>query len=190
MNINLELIDMGGGLGIDYDDNKVPSMKEFGDAVNKSIKDNDLEKYQIILELGRCIVGNAGYLLTKVEYIKEDSAKNYVIVDAGMDNLIRPALYDAWHNIVSTGTHNEKEILCDIVGPVCECTDFLGKERALSVQQDDILVISCCGAYASSMSSNYNSRPRPAEVIIRDKEAKLISKKEKIEDLFSREIII
>ena len=190
MNINLELIDMGGGLGIDYDDNKVPSMKEFGDAVNKSIKDNDLEKYQIILELGRCIVGNAGYLLTKVEYIKEDSAKNYVIVDAGMDNLIRPALYDAWHNIVSTGTHNEKEILCDIVGPVCECTDFLGKERELSVQQDDILVISCCGAYASSMSSNYNSRPRPAEVIIRDKEAKLISKKEKIEDLFSREIII
>ena len=189
-NINLELIDMGGGLGIDYDGNKVPSMKEFGTAINNSIKDNNLEKYQIIIELGRSIVGKAGYLITKVEYIKEDSKKNYVIVDAGMDNLIRPALYNAWHNIICTGIHNEKEILCDVVGPVCECADFLGKDRMLSVKQDDILVICSCGAYASSMSSNYNSRPRPAEVIIKNKEAKLISKKEKIEDLFSREIII
>ena len=189
-NINLELIDMGGGLGIDYDGNKVPSMKEFGAAINNSIKDNNLEKYQIIIELGRSIVGKAGYLITKVEYIKEDSKKNYVIVDAGMDNLIRPALYNAWHNIICTGIHNEKEILCDVVGPVCECADFLGKDRMLSVKQDDILVICSCGAYASSMSSNYNSRPRPAEVIIKNKEAKLISKKEKIEDLFSREIII
>jgi len=189
-NINLELIDMGGGLGIDYDGNKVPSMKEFGTAINNSIKDNNLEKYQIIIELGRSIVGKAGYLITKVEYIKEDSKKNYVIVDAGMDNLIRPALYNAWHNIICTGIHNEKDILCDVVGPVCECADFLGKDRMLSVKQDDILVICSCGAYASSMSSNYNSRPRPAEVIIKNKEAKLISKKEKIEDLFSREIII
>ncbi len=189
-NINLELIDMGGGLGIDYDGNKVPSMKEFGTAINNSIKDNNLEKYQIIIELGRSIVGKAGYLITKVEYIKEDSKKNYVIVDAGMDNLIRPALYNAWHNIICTGIHNEKEILCDVVGPVCECADFLGKDRMLSVKQDDILVICSCGAYASSMSSNYNSRPRPAEVIIKNKEAKLISKKEKIEDLYSREIII
>ena len=189
-NINLELIDMGGGLGIDYDGNKVPSMKEFGAAINNSIKDNNLEKYQIIIELGRSIVGKAGYLITKVEYIKKDSKKNYVIVDAGMDNLIRPALYNAWHNIICTGIHNEKEILCDVVGPVCECADFLGKDRMLSVKQDDILVICSCGAYASSMSSNYNSRPRPAEVIIKNKEAKLISKKEKIEDLFSREIII
>ena len=189
-NINLELIDMGGGLGIDYDGNKVPSMKEFGTAINNSIKDNNLEKYQIIIELGRSIVGKAGYLITKVEYIKEDSKKNYVIVDAGMDNLIRPALYNAWHNIICTGIHNEKEILCDVVGPVCECADFLGKDRMLSVKQDDILVICACGAYASSMSSNYNSRPRPAEIIIKNKEAKIISKKEKIEDLFSREIII
>ena len=189
-NINLELIDMGGGLGIDYDGSKVPSMKEFGTAINNSIKDNNLEKYQIIIELGRSIVGKAGYLITKVEYIKEDSKKNYVIVDAGMDNLIRPALYNAWHNIICTGIHNEKEILCDVVGPVCECADFLGKDRMLSVKQGDVLVICSCGAYASSMSSNYNSRPRPAEVIIKNKEAKLISKKEKIEDLFSREIII
>jgi len=190
-NINIELIDMGGGLGIDYENNSAPSMKQYGEAINKAIKDNNLTKYNLILELGRSIVGNSGYLITKVEYIKKDSEKNYVIVDAGMDNLIRPALYGAWHNIICTNTkHKEKNILCDIVGPVCECSDFLGKDRNLSVRQDDILVICSCGAYASSMSSNYNSRPRPAEIIIKNKKAILIRKKEENKDLYSREIII
>lgn len=188
--INLELIDMGGGLGIDYEGNKVPSMKEYGNALIKAIKDNNLEEYKIILELGRSIVGNAGYLLTKVEYIKRDSEKNYVIVDAGMDNLIRPALYGAWHNIICASIDSNEEILCDVVGPVCECADFLGKDRKLSVSQDDILIITSCGAYASSMASNYNSRPKPPEVMIKNSEVKLISNKESIEDLFSREIII
>lgn len=188
--INLELIDMGGGLGIDYEGNKVPSMKEYGNALIKAIKDNNLEDYKIILELGRSIVGNAGYLLTKVEYIKRDSEKNYVIVDAGMDNLIRPALYGAWHNIICASIDSNEEILCDVVGPVCECADFLGKDRKLSVSQDDILIITSCGAYASSMASNYNSRPKPPEVMIKNSEVKLISNKESIEDLFSREIII
>lgn len=188
--INLELIDMGGGLGIDYEGNKVPSMKEYGNALIKAIKDNNLEEYKIILELGRSIVGNAGYLLTKVEYIKRDSEKNYVIVDAGMDNLIRPALYGAWHNIICASIDSNEEILCDVVGPVCECADFLGKDRKLSVSQDDILIITSCGAYASSMASNYNSRPKPPEVMIKKSEVKLISNKESIEDLFSREIII
>tara|TARA_X000001036_G_scaffold81722_1_gene73535 strand:+ start:2338 stop:3585 length:1248 start_codon:yes stop_codon:yes gene_type:complete len=188
--INLELIDMGGGLGIDYEGNKVPSMKEYGNALIKAIKDNNLEEYKIILELGRSIVGNAGYLLTKVEYIKRDSEKNYVIVDAGMDNLIRPALYGAWHNIICASIDSNEEILCDVVGPVCECADFLGKDRKLSVSQDDILIITSCGAYASSMASNYNSRPKPPEVMIKKSEVKLISNKESTEDLFSREIII
>ena len=188
--INLELIDMGGGLGIDYEGNKVPSMKEYGNALIKAIKDNNLEEYKIILELGRSIVGNAGYLLTKVEYIKRDSEKNYVIVDAGMDNLIRPALYGAWHNIICASIDSNEEILCDVVGPVCECADFLGKDRKLSVSQDDILIITSCGAYASSMASNYNSRPKPPEVMIKNSEVKLISNKESTEDLFSREIII
>mgnify|MGYP001366176532 FL=1 len=188
--INLELIDMGGGLGIDYEGNRVPSMKEYGNALIKAIKDNNLEEYKIILELGRSIVGNAGYLLTKVEYIKRDSEKNYVIVDAGMDNLIRPALYGAWHNIICASIDSNEEILCDVVGPVCECADFLGKDRKLSVSQDDILIITSCGAYASSMASNYNSRPKPPEVMIKKSEVKLISNKESTEDLFSREIII
>jgi len=190
-NINIELIDMGGGLGINYENNNAPSMKQYGEAINKAIKDNNLTEYNLILELGRSVVGNSGYLITKVEYIKKDSEKNYVIVDAGMDNLIRPALYGAWHNIICTNTkHKEQEILCDIVGPVCECSDFLGKDRNLSVRQDDILVICSCGAYASSMSSNYNSRLRPAEIIIKNKKAILINKKEEIKDLYSREIII
>ena len=190
-NISVDLIDMGGGLDIDYGKNKVPLLKEYGEALNKAIKDNKLEDYNIILELGRSIVGNAGYLLTKVEYIKKDSEKNYVIVDAGMDNLIRPALYSAWHNIICTKTHeNKKKILCEVVGPVCECADFLGKDRELIVEQDDILVVTACGAYASSMASNYNSRPKPAEIIIKNKEAKLISKREEVKDLYAREIII
>ena len=189
--IDLQLIDMGGGLGITYKNNNVPSLREYGEAINKAIKDNNLEDYNIILELGRSLVGNTGYLLTKVEYIKKDSEKNYVIVDAGMDNLIRPALYDAWHNISCINVNKDaEEILCDVVGPVCECADFLGKDRKLSVQQNDILVISSCGAYASSMSSNYNSRPRPAEIIIKKGQAVIISRKEEISDLYSREIII
>ena len=187
--ISVELIDMGGGLGIDYSNNNVPSIKQFGNAINQAIKDNELDKYNLILELGRCIVGNAGYLITKVEYIKKDSEKNYVIVDAGMDNLIRPALYNAWHNIISTNNRAE-EILCDVVGPVCECADFVGKERRLAVEQDDILIITSCGAYAASMASNYNSRAKAAEVIIKNKKAILVSRREEIDEILSREIII
>ena len=180
---------MGGGIGIDYSNNNVPSIKQFGNAINQAIKDNELDKYNLILELGRCIVGNAGYLITKVEYIKKDSEKNYVIVDAGMDNLIRPALYNAWHNIISTNNRAE-EILCDVVGPVCECADFVGKERRLAVEQDDILIITSCGAYAASMASNYNSRAKAAEVIIKNKKAILVSRREEIDEILSREIII
>ncbi len=189
-NICIELIDMGGGLGIDYLNNNAPSIKQFGEAINTAIRDNNLDKYNLILELGRCLVGNAGYLITKVEYIKKDSEKNYVIVDAGMDNLIRPALYDAWHNIISTNNNKAEEILCDVVGPVCECADFIGKERNLAVAQDDILIVTSCGAYAASMASNYNSRVKSAEVIIKNNKATLISRREEIEDLLSREIII
>ena len=189
--INIELIDMGGGLGISYENNIVPTMTEYGEAINQAIQDSNLSEYNLILELGRSIIGNAGYLLTKVEYVKKDSKKNYVIVNAGMDNLIRPALYGSYHNIICANhNHEEKEILCDVVGPVCECADFLGKDRTLSVKQDDIMIISSCGAYASSMASNYNSRPRPPEVMVQNKNIKLISKKEAVEDLYAREIIV
>ena len=189
-NINIKLIDMGGGLGINYQNNDAPSLNDFGKTINQVINDNELSDYDFIVELGRSIVGNVGYILTSVEYIKKDSEKNFVIVDAGMDNLIRPALYDAWHEIKPITDNKEQNILCDIVGPVCECTDFLGKDRRLSVQQGDLLIISSCGAYASSMASNYNSRPKPSEIMIKNGEMHIISRKEKINDLFSREIII
>ena len=189
-NINIKLIDMGGGLGINYQNNDVPSLKDFGKTINQVINDNELSDYDFIIELGRSIVGNVGYILTSVEYIKKDSEKNFVIVDAGMDNLIRPALYGAWHEIKPITDNKNQNILCDIVGPVCECTDFLGKDRRLSVQQGDLLIISSCGAYASSMASNYNSRPKPSEIMIKNGEMHIISRKEKINDLFSREIII
>ena len=189
-NINIKLIDMGGGLGINYQNNDAPSLNDFGKTINQVINDNELSNYDFIIELGRSIVGNVGYILTSVEYIKKDSEKNFVIVDAGMDNLIRPALYDAWHEIKPIMDNKEQNILCDIVGPVCECTDFLGKDRRLSVQQGDLLIISSCGAYASSMASNYNSRPKPSEIMIKNGEMHMISRKEKINDLFSREIII
>ena len=189
-NINIKLIDMGGGLGINYQNNDAPSLNDFGKTINQVINDNELSDYDFIIELGRSIVGNVGYILTSVEYIKKDSEKNFVIVDAGMDNLIRPALYGAWHEIRPITDNKEQNILCDIVGPVCECTDFLGKDRQLSVQQGDLLIISSCGAYASSMASNYNSRPKPSEIMIKNGEMHIISRKEKINDLFSREIII
>ena len=189
-NINIKLIDMGGGLGINYQNNDAPSLNDFGKTINQVINDNELSDYDFIIELGRSIVGNVGYILTSVEYIKKDSEKNFVIVDAGMDNLIRPALYGAWHEIKPITDNKEQNILCDIVGPVCECTDFLGKDRQLSVQQGDLLIISSCGAYASSMASNYNSRPKPSEIMIKNEEIHIISRKEKINDLFSREIII
>jgi len=189
-NINIKLIDMGGGLGINYQNNDAPSLNDFGKTINQVINDNELSDYDFIVELGRSIVGNVGYILTSVEYIKKDSEKNFVIVDAGMDNLIRPALYGAWHEIKPITDNKEQNILCDIVGPVCECTDFLGKDRRLSVQQGDLLIISSCGAYASSMASNYNSRPKPSEIMIKNGEMHIISRKEKINDLFSREIIV
>ena len=189
-NINIKLIDMGGGLGINYQNNDVPSLKDFGKTINQVINDNELLDYDFIIELGRSIVGNVGYILTSVEYIKKDSEKNFVIVDAGMDNLIRPALYGAWHEIKPITDNKDQNILYDIVGPVCECTDFLGKDRRLSVEQGDLLIISSCGAYASSMASNYNSRPKPSEIMIKNGEIHIISRKEKINDLFSREIII
>ena len=191
-NIHIQLIDMGGGLGISYNNEKVPTLNDFGKEINIAIKDNNLENYNIILELGRSIVGNSGFLLTKVEYIKKDSEKNYVIVDAGMDNLIRPALYGAVHKIdcVSEERNNKEELLCDVVGPVCECADFLGKDIKLKVEQGDIVVVYSCGAYAASMASNYNTRPKPAEILIKNGKPIQISKKETIDDLLKRELII
>jgi diaminopimelate decarboxylase len=186
--IHLQYINIGGGLGVRYQDESPPSISEYVALLVKKI-----EKYKlkIVLEPGRAIVANAGMLLTQVEYLKQTAHKNFAIVDAGMNDLIRPALYDAWQKIIPVTTHSHSpETLYDIVGPVCESADFLGKERLLSLNIGDLLAISSAGAYGFSMSSNYNSRPRAAEILVDGNHAHLIRQRESIQDLFLHERMI
>ncbi len=187
--IALRHIDVGGGLGIAYEAAaKMPSAKELIDAIYKVVGD---AAYEILVEPGRSIVGNAGVLLTKVEYLKEAPEKNFAVVDAAMNDLLRPALYGAWQEIrpvrerpdAATGVY-------DVVGPVCESADFLGLGRALSVQEGDLLAVSSAGAYAFSMSSNYNSRPRVAEVMVDGSEAHLIRRRETMSEMMAGEAMI
>lgn len=186
--IKLQHIDIGGGLGICYRDETPPAIKDYADAIRKKLDKCPLE---IILEPGRAIVANAGILLTKVEYLKHTSHKNFAIVDAAMNDLMRPALYDAWQNIIPVKiSENSSNQQYDIVGPVCETGDFLGKDRSLSLHVDDLLAICTTGAYGFSMSSNYNSRPRVAEVMVDGDHIHVIRRRETLEDLFTHEKII
>ncbi len=162
--INLQHLDLGGGLGIRYRDEFPPSPAEYVAALLQRLGGRDFE---ILLEPGRAIVGNAGILLTKVEYLKPTANKNFAIVDAAMNDLLRPALYSAWQDIVPAELADSgQELEWDIVGPVCETGDFLGKGRLLKLAPGDLLAVRSAGAYGFSMSSNYNSRPRAAEVIV------------------------
>ena len=146
----------------------------------------------LIFDPGRAIVGNAGVLLTRVEYVKPGPARNFLVVDAAMNDLLRPALYQAWHDVhpVRQPPENARGELCDIVGPVCESGDFLAKERPLAAREGDVLAIMSAGAYGMSMSSNYNSRPRAAEVLVDGDQAHLVRRRERIEDLFASESIL
>jgi diaminopimelate decarboxylase len=183
--IPLRHLDLGGGLGICYRDEKPPEPDELASAVNAMLKD---APYEILIEPGRAIVGNAGILLTRVEYIKSNSVKNFAIVDAAMNDLLRPALYNAWQAILpvrESGSGDAK--VWDIVGPVCETGDFLGKDRELAINQGDLLAVRSAGAYGFSMSSNYNSRPRPAEVMVDGGEAHLVRARESLTDLYAGE---
>ena len=142
----------------------------------------------VTLEPGRAIVGNAGILLTKVEYLKSSSSKNFVIVDAAMNDLLRPALYDAWHRVIEVCVNKNDNLRnCDVVGPVCETGDFIAKDRKLRVNQGDVLAIQSAGAYGFSMSSNYNTRPRSPEVMVDESSVHLIRDRETISSLFSNE---
>jgi diaminopimelate decarboxylase len=141
----------------------------------------------LIVDPGRSIVGNAGVLLTRVEYVKPGPAKSFLVVDAGMNDLIRPALYGAWHEVQAVKESTARGAVYDIVGPVCESADFLAKERRLAAGEGDLLAIMSCGAYAMAMSSNYNSRPRAAEVLVAGGEARLVRRRESIEELFALE---
>lgn len=185
--IHITHIDVGGGIGITYSDETPPAFADYAQALLAKL---DARKVKILFEPGRALVGNAGILLTKVEYLKPGEAKNFAIVDAAMNDLMRPALYDAYHEIVPVQPRSGDVRSYEIVGPVCESGDFLGHDRQLSLQQGDLLVIKSAGAYGMSMSSNYNTRPRAAEVMVDGDRVHLIRQREAVSSLFSSERIL
>ncbi|MDF2953742.1 MAG: Diaminopimelate decarboxylase [Thermodesulfobacterium sp.] len=187
LGFELKYLDIGGGLGIVYENEEPPLPQEYADAIIKEGKDL---KATIILEPGRVIVGNAGILVTKVLYTKENILKKFVIVDAGMNDLIRPAFYQAYHKIIPVEEKNLEYEVVDVVGPICESSDFFAKERKLpKVKRGDFLAIMSAGAYGFVMSSNYNSRPRPPEVLVDGEDYYVIRKRETVEDLLAFETI-
>ena len=185
--IQLHHIDLGGGLGIRYRDETPPSIQAYLAPLLGELKNRRLK---ILFEPGRRLVGNAGILLTRVEYLKPGEAKNFAIVDAAMNDLARPALYDAWHDIQPVSPRTGSPRAWDIVGPVCESSDFLGRERPLDLQAGDVLAIMSAGAYGMTMSSNYNTRPRAAEVMIDGDTMHLIRRRETINDLYAHETLL
>lgn len=186
-NIQIQHIDLGGGIGICYSDETPPEFTAYAKAMREKLGNRDVK---LVFEPGRALVGNAGVLVTKVEYIKQTETKNFAIVDAAMNDLMRPALYDAYHDIQAVQPRNETAVNYEIVGPVCESGDFLGHDRELALQEGDLLAIMSAGAYGMSMSSNYNTRPRVAEVMVDGSQCHLIRKRELIADLFANESIL
>jgi len=183
----LKYLDLGGGLGIVYEDEEPPLPQEYADAIIKEGKDLEAT---IILEPGRVIVGNAGILITKVLYTKENILKKFVVVDAGMNDLIRPAFYQAYHKIIPVEDKYSDYEVVDVVGPICESSDFLAKERKLpKVKRGDLLAVMSVGAYGFVMSSNYNSRPRVPEILVDGDTYYIIRRRETIEDLLALETI-
>ena len=186
--IIIEHLDLGGGLGISYRDETPPSPDEYAHVLDERLASRELE---LVIEPGRAIAGNAGILLTTVEYLKEMEGKNFAIVDAAMNDLMRPALYGAWQDIipVNKGASVENRIY-DIVGPVCETGDFLGKERGLALSDGDLLAIRSAGAYGFTMSSNYNTRPRAAEIMVDGDRHYCVRERERLTDLFAGEHLL
>ena len=186
-NIAISHIDVGGGIGITYYDESPPDFKQYAQAILEKIGNR---KVKLLFEPGRALVGNAGILLTKVEYLKMGEDKNFCIVDAAMNDLMRPALYDAYHDIQAVKPTIGATQIYEIVGPVCESGDFLGHDRVLNLSEGDLLAIMSAGAYGMSMSSNYNTRAKAAEVMVDGNQAYLIRAREKITDLFALEKIL
>jgi len=182
--IALEHVDLGGGMGIRYRNEPEPDIEAYGRRLVKRLASRGV---QILLEPGRAIVGNAGVLLTKVEYLKTDKAKRFAVVDASMSELLRPALYKAWHDIVPAHATVAEPAVYDVVGPVCESSDVLGTERTLAVREGDLLAILSAGAYGMAMASNYNTRPRPCEVMIDAGAAVQVRERESVASLFALE---
>ncbi len=182
---NIKYLDLGGGLGITYENEMPPHPSTYMNSIKKILNDY---KGLVIFEPGRLIVGNGGIFITKVIYNKDTGSKNFIIVDGGMNDLIRPALYEAYHEIVPVIKRGGPRLKADVVGPICESADFLGKDRVLnSVQEGDLLAVFSAGAYGFAMSSNYNSRPRVAEVLVDKDKFYIIRRRETYEDLISKE---
>lgn len=183
--ITLHHLDIGGGLGVPYE-TEAPSVKEYVAALAERLTDRDLE---LLLEPGRSIVAMAGALLTRVEYLKPNDIRKFAIVDAAMNDLLRPSLYGAWQDIEAVRPRKGEAQTWDIVGPVCETGDFLGKDRVLCLSQGDLLAVMGAGAYGFSMASNYNSRTRPAEILVTGDRAHVIGQRETLDALWEREVI-
>ncbi|SVA72631.1 uncharacterized protein METZ01_LOCUS125485 [marine metagenome] len=180
----LSYIDLGGGLGISYQEEKELKPRAVLEEVISKLEPLNLN---LLLEPGRSISGNTGVLLSKVEYLKKTSDLNFAVIDSGMNDLLRPSLYQAWHNISVVETNNQKELSYEVVGPVCESGDTFGEDRILSLDEDSILAIHDAGAYGHVMSSNYNSRLRPPEILVEGQEIKVIRRRETFDDLLRQE---
>ena len=183
-NGSLQHIDIGGGMGIRYNDEAPPSADDYLAPVLAVLAGREEE---ILLEPGRSLIGNAGLLLTRIEYLKPGEEKHFAIVDAAMNDLARPALYDAYHAVTPVTPRNEPAQTYDVVGPICESGDFLARGRSLAVHAGDLLAILSAGAYGMTMASNYNTRPRAAEVMIDGTQCHLIRARERVEDLYAAE---
>ena len=186
--ITLKHLDLGGGLGVTYTDETPPHPSDYATALLNKLK--DYEDLEIILEPGRAIAANAGILVAKVQYLKSNESRNFAITDTGMNDMIRPALYEAYMNIIEIDrTLGREKAIYDVVGPVCETSDFLGKQRELAIAEGDYIAQRSAGAYGASMSSNYNSRPRTAEVLVDGDKAHLIRRRENLSELWALESI-
>ena len=186
--IAIHHLDIGGGLGIRYRDEMPPEPDDYARAILGRLPP---DRYELLMEPGRAIVGNAGLLLTRVEYLKSNPVKHFAIVDAAMNDLLRPALYQAWQAIVPVSPRSDvPAAVYDVVGPVCETGDFLGKERELRLRPGDLLAVCGAGAYGFSMSSNYNSRPRPVELMVDGTTVTPIRPRETLTDLYASERIL
>lgn len=184
--VALTQVDIGGGLGIRYRDESPPAVADYARALTGRLGRRALK---LLLEPGRALVGNAGLLLTRVEYLKHGRERNFAVVDAAMNDLLRPALYDAWHDVLPVKA-GKGSATYEIVGPVCESGDFLAHDRVLALREGDLLAIMAAGAYGMSMSSNYNTRPRAAEVMADGAQAHLIREREAVSELMAREMLL
>lgn len=186
--IHIHHLDVGGGLGVTYSDETPPHPEQYAAALKTKLAGRNL---QLIFEPGRAIVANAGILVTQVEYLKEGEERHFAIVDAAMNDLIRPSLYGAWMNIIPADKSLSRPLhRYDVVGPVCETGDFLGKDRELAIAPEDLLVVRSAGAYGFTMSSNYNTRPRAAEVLVDGGQDHLVREREPLSDLWRLEHLL